>query len=75
MAGQSCLLSGDGSLVEVHNSDERAPCDVLVLSGERLREPVALGGSIVMNTEQEVDEAMRDLRDGSFLHKRRGELV
>jgi redox-sensitive bicupin YhaK (pirin superfamily) len=40
--------------------------DVLVLTGAPLREPVALGGAMVMSSQAEVDEAWRDFRAGRF---------
>ncbi len=40
---------------------------MLLLTGAPLREPVALGGPIVMNTEEEVRQAYRELRNGTFL--------
>ena len=49
--------------------DRRAP-QVLLLAGERLREPVAMGGPIVMNYDSEIQDAYRELRDGTFLKSR-----
>ncbi len=40
--------------------------DVLLLTGAPLREPVAMGGSMVMNTPSEVDQANRDFQLGKF---------
>ncbi|MGC2637591.1 MAG: pirin family protein [Acidobacteriaceae bacterium] len=42
----------------------------LLVSGQPLEEPVAWHGPIVMNTQQELREAMTELRDGSFIRKR-----
>ena len=39
----------------------------LLVSGTPLEEPVAWRGPIVMNTEEELREAYRELRDGSFI--------
>ena len=39
----------------------------LLVSGEPLREPVAWRGPIVMNTEEELKQAWRELRDGTFI--------
>jgi hypothetical protein len=39
----------------------------LLVSGRPLREPVAWYGPIVMNTEEELQKAWTDLRDGTFL--------
>jgi quercetin 2,3-dioxygenase len=39
----------------------------LLVSGRPIREPVAWHGPIVMNTQAEIKQAMRDLRDGTFI--------
>lgn len=41
----------------------------LLVSGKPLGEPVAWGGPIVMSTEQELDTAFRELREGTFIKK------
>jgi len=39
----------------------------LLISGKPLREPIAWGGPIVMNTEEELRKAFEELRDGTFI--------
>jgi redox-sensitive bicupin YhaK (pirin superfamily) len=39
----------------------------LLISGKPLNEPVARYGPFVMNTEEEIEEALRDLRRGTFV--------
>jgi redox-sensitive bicupin YhaK (pirin superfamily) len=39
----------------------------LLVSGRPIREPVAWHGPIVMNTDAEIRQAMRDLRSGTFI--------
>jgi redox-sensitive bicupin YhaK (pirin superfamily) len=39
----------------------------LLISGAPIQEPVAWHGPIVMNTKDELRQAMRELRDGSFI--------
>lgn len=39
---------------------------VLLLSGEPLNEPIVGQGPFVMNTSEEISQAMRDFRDGKF---------
>ena len=39
----------------------------LLISGRPLHEPVAWHGPIVMNTQQELQQAMADLHDGTFI--------
>jgi len=41
----------------------------LLVSGRPLREPVAWHGPIVMNTQNEIRQALTDLRDGSFIRR------
>ena len=66
-AGRSALFARDGDTVVLRNAADARPCDVLLLSGAPLREPVALGGPIVMNTRDELRQAYRELQDGTFL--------
>ena len=43
----------------------------LLIAARPLKEPVAWGGPIVMNTEAELNEAFRELNDNTFIkHKR-----
>jgi quercetin 2,3-dioxygenase len=46
------------------DSDERTV--VLLFSGRPLHEPVAIGGSFVMNTRAEIEAAFRDFETGKF---------
>lgn len=41
----------------------------VLVSGKALHEPVAWGGPIVMNTEDELRQAFQDLEDGTFLRR------
>lgn len=40
---------------------------MLFLSAKPIREPRAWAGSIVMNTEEELQEAFAELRNGTFV--------
>jgi len=66
-------LSGDRTLVRFGSGDEitvqAGPEGIrfLLVSGAPLEEPVAWHGPIVMNTRDELRQAMRDLRDGTFI--------
>ncbi|MDR3592717.1 MAG: pirin family protein [Negativicutes bacterium] len=39
----------------------------LLMSGKPLRQPIAWGGPIVMNTQEELDLAFRELRENTFI--------
>jgi hypothetical protein len=39
----------------------------LLVSGQPLEEPVAWYGPIVMNTQEQLQQAFRELREGKFL--------
>jgi hypothetical protein len=42
----------------------------LLVSGRPLREPVAWYGPIVMNTQEQLQQAFQELKDGTFLKRR-----
>lgn len=66
LAGSTCTLNSDGGSAWLVNAGKET-ADVLLLTGLPLREPVALGGPIVMNTRQELEQAYAELRAGTFL--------
>ena len=63
------VLFGDGDGVLVRAGGE--PLRFLFISGKPLNEPVAWGGPIVMNTQEELDEAFEEYRKGTFIKARR----
>ena len=69
-AGESCGFASGADAIAVANA-ARGESDVLLLVGDRLREPVAMGGPIVMNYDWEIDEAYRELQAGTFLKRRK----
>lgn len=66
-------MSGDRTLIRFGTGDEvtvqAGPEGVrfLLISGAPIDEPVAWHGPIVMNTQAELMQAMRDLRNGTFI--------
>jgi len=66
VARGTLALLGDGDTVAV-NAGEGAR--FLLVAGRPLGEPVAWGGPIVMNTREEVDEALEEYRAGTFLEE------
>jgi len=67
-AGETALF-GPGGSVRAHAQEEGAR--FLLVSGRPLHEPVAWYGPIVMNTHEELLQAMRELRGGDFVKDRR----
>ena len=59
------LIFGDGDHIQVRTAHDRAR--FLLVSGKPLNEPIARYGPFVMNTRQEIEEALRDLREGTFV--------
>ena len=73
-AGQSNLgVAENRSLVVFDTGDEvtvqagDAGIRFLLVSGKPLLEPVAWGGPIVMNTEEELRQAFAELHNGTFI--------
>jgi hypothetical protein len=62
---RSLVVFDRGDEVIVQAGDEGVR--FLLISGKPLREPVAWYGPIVMNTKAELEQAVRDLRNGSFI--------
>jgi len=58
-------ILGDGDVVRVHAG--AAPARFLLLSAQPLHEPAVRHGPFVMNTEEEIAEALRQLRNGTFI--------
>ena len=59
------ILFDQGDEVTVQAGEEGLR--FLLISGKPLKEPVAWYGPIVMNTQAELQQAMRDLQSGTFL--------
>jgi redox-sensitive bicupin YhaK (pirin superfamily) len=64
---RSLILFDRGDEVVVQAGDQGIR--FLLVSGKPIEEPVAWYGPIVMNTEQELRQALRDLRDGTFISR------
>ena len=66
MSGDRTLIRfGTGDSVTVQAGEEGVR--FLLISGAPLQEPVAWHGPIVMNTKDEIRQAMSDLRNGTFI--------
>jgi hypothetical protein len=60
--GELALLS-DGESVEIMCE---SPCDLLILAGPEINEPIARYGPFVMNTREEIHQAVVDYQNGTF---------
>lgn len=61
--GQMVMFAADGEEVAIKNESD-ADLVVLLLAGVPLDEPVERYGPFVMNTRQEIFQAIEDYRDG-----------
>jgi redox-sensitive bicupin YhaK (pirin superfamily) len=62
---RSLVLFASGDEVVVQAGDDGIR--FLLVSGKPLREPVAWYGPIVMNTQEQLQHAFEELREGTFL--------
>jgi redox-sensitive bicupin YhaK (pirin superfamily) len=62
---RSLVLFDSGDEVSVNAADEGIR--FLLVSGKPLQEPVAWYGPIVMNTQEQIREAYKELKAGTFL--------
>lgn len=64
----TAVLFGMGEAVSVSAANE--PVRFIFYAGRALQEPIAWGGPIVMNTQEELEQAFGELRHGGFIrHK------
>ncbi|MFZ4784428.1 MAG: pirin family protein, partial [Flavobacteriales bacterium] len=57
------LFQNDGEMIEVEANDDAI---LLVLSGEPINEPIAAHGPFLMNTYDEIHQAIKDFSSGKF---------
>ncbi len=65
LADRQAVLMGDGDTVRAMAGADGTR--FLLLSGRPLREPIAWGGPIVMNTQAELEQAFLELDNGTFI--------
>jgi redox-sensitive bicupin YhaK (pirin superfamily) len=67
-AGEEHLVVlGEGETILVRT--EADGTRFLLASGQPLREPIAWRGPVVMNSEEELKQAFREIREGTFVKK------
>ena len=64
----SLSVLGDGEEVLITAEKQRAR--FILVAGQPIGEPIAQYGPFVMNTEQEIHQAMADYRDGTLVQKK-----
>jgi redox-sensitive bicupin YhaK (pirin superfamily) len=64
---KQAVLFTEGELLRIGSSG--SGMRFILLSGKPLKEPVAWGGPIVMNTQDELDQAFDELEKGTFIRK------
>lgn len=64
VSARHLAITGEGAAWELRAGPQGA--GMLVLRGRPLREPVANYGPFVMNTPQEIEQALRDYQSGNF---------
>jgi redox-sensitive bicupin YhaK (pirin superfamily) len=65
VAHPKLVVLGDGDYVKVVTAE--TPVRFLLVSGKPLREPIARHGPFVMNTREEIEQTLRELRQGTFV--------
>lgn len=65
VSATNLVIFGEGEAVKIRAEDDSVR--FLLISGKPLNEPIARYGPFVMNTPEEIDEALRDLQKGTFI--------
>ena len=68
VGNRSLVLFDGGDAIIVQTGDKGIR--FLLISGEPIHEPVAWQGPIVMNTQEQLDQAFAELRQGTFIKDR-----
>lgn len=72
LGNTALALFADGDRVQVRAAPGAEPLRFLFISGRPLREPIAWYGPIVMNTQEELQQAFDEYRAGTFIKVGKG---
>jgi redox-sensitive bicupin YhaK (pirin superfamily) len=61
------VVFGDGGNIRVQTKDQ--PTRFILMTGTSFKEPIAPYGPFVMNTPEEIQQALADLRNGTFVRE------
>ena len=64
VTGPRLVVLGDGDAVQTRT--DNSPARFLLVSGKPLNEPIARYGPFVMNTQEEIEQTLRELQQGTF---------
>ena len=64
LQSKRAILFKSGDELEISTGEE--PLRIIVFAGKPLREAIAWGGPIVMNTSDEIEKAFKEIREGTF---------
>ncbi|MGD2206443.1 MAG: pirin family protein [Anaerolineae bacterium] len=65
VSSPALVVFDDGDRLQIRATSD--PVRFLLISGKPLHEPIARYGPFVMNTEEEIQQALRDLWNGTFV--------
>jgi len=65
VSATNLVIYGEGGSIKVHT--ENKSLRFLLISGKPLNEPIARYGPFVMNTPEEIEDALKDLQKGTFV--------
>jgi redox-sensitive bicupin YhaK (pirin superfamily) len=65
LGNETLILFEDGDHISMSTQDE--PVRFLLISGKPIGEPIAWQGPIVMNTQEELQVAFEEYRQGTFV--------
>jgi len=65
VAAVRMIQFGDGD--HLHVRTENSPARFMLIAGKPFREPIAPYGPFVMNTREEIQQALNELRNGTFI--------